>query len=96
MALTKLAALKACSAPEGRCIMVLGPYCWGRGKTGAEAYRNARRSMIHSYAKRDTVWAFYETPEDAVVTGWGSISWKDGTQEVTELGIHHIAPKGGK
>lgn len=81
-----LTTLKALTAKEGRAILILGPYCWGKGQTGAEAYRKARENL--SYGGDHPKFFAFDVPADAVVTGMGSIQWNDSKQETKELGLY--------
>jgi len=72
-----LASLKAQAADPGRVIVCLGPFVWGRGLTGAEAYRNARNQGVASYARKPYRFSFYDCPAGARVDGMGNIVWDD-------------------
>lgn len=61
------------TAAAGRCILVVGPYSWGRGQTVKEALRKEQKAR-NSKAKRDLL--VYEAPAGAWITQMGDIEWK--------------------
>ena len=57
----------------GKCFIVIGPNCWGKGSTKREAKRNAKREAP-SWAKRPgTKCVVYEAPDSAYVDEMGAI-----------------------
>jgi len=68
-------------AAEGRVVIVIGPLCWGKGKDGKTALRNARRECPSYIDKKDVRFYVLDCPGDAYVTDMGGISWKDASAE---------------
>ena len=63
-------------APEGRKFLVVGPFCWGKGKTVAEAVKNAKSNRVRSYEGKEG-WRFFvcDVIENAYVDDMGGIRW---------------------
>lgn len=79
----KLKDLKAFHAADDRTILVMGPFCWGKGQTGTEAFKKAKENLSYY---RKPLFIFYDAPKDAWVDSYGSIHWKEGKEEIDEIG----------
>ena len=59
-------------------FLAVGPYCWGRAATRAEAVKNARQNWPRSYHKikspRDHHFSIYTSEGILTVDGMGYIS----------------------
>lgn len=72
------------TAPEGRCVLCLGPNCWGKGPTKPAANREARKHLPE-WIRRPHVFHYYDAPADVRVDDMGYIVWKDAKQEIHRL-----------
>lgn len=86
--LTKLAELKQVVALQGRKIMVVGPFCWGTGPTGAQAYKNASDNFSPSYVRAPYLFRFFDVPTNAVVDDISGGILADKKATVTHLGTY--------
>lgn len=78
-------ALKAMESKEGREILLVAPYAWGRAPDGADAFRILKKNMS-SYAGKEPPALVYDVPTGAWVDGMGTIRWEDGSQEIFLVG----------
>ena len=76
---------RASKSRAGRCYMVVGPHCWGKGDTVEEALKSAKKNKPSGF--RGDYEAF-DVPDDAFVDDYnGSVRWADGTKKGTSLGL---------
>ncbi len=75
--------LRELIAPEGRAIMVLGSFCWGRGKDVKSAYRKAREEGSVATPKG---WCVLEVDPKAYVDDMGGVCWPQSAARPIELG----------
>lgn len=61
---------KTVVAAEGRCIIAVGPTVWGRGTTGPEAIKQARKQGV-----RRGKFFLYDCPAGTVVSQMGSFTY---------------------
>jgi hypothetical protein len=66
-----LQAARALEGGEGKIILAVGPYVWGRGKTGVDALKACRREGA---GEGDKVF-FMRVPEGTQVNEMGSITY---------------------
>lgn len=74
-------------APQpGRAYLVMGPHCWGRGASVAEAHKKAQSNRVRIYEGAKG-WRFilYNVPEGAEIDGMGSIVYDAGQQGAIEM-----------
>lgn len=74
-------------AKEGRTIIALGPYCWGKGKDSKTALRKARQNLPGFCMQRTYEVTLIDAPADAYVNGMGRVCWDDASApEATQVG----------
>lgn len=62
---------------SGRTIVAVGPFCWGRGETVAEALRKAREHYSRSGTYRGSGYAvLFDAPVGTYVSDMGGLCWK--------------------
>lgn len=59
-------------AAPGHDILVVGPYCWGTGKTFQEAFRKAKKEEKTWIGPLTGNWVAYQVPEGTGVTERGT------------------------
>jgi hypothetical protein len=82
-------------APDGRTVIVIGPYCWGKDAYVARALRKAQSQIPDYIRPENRKYHVFEVPDRAFVNGMGGISLPvyragidgDSGEEVKELGI---------
>lgn len=81
------AAAKAVKAPEGWTVIAIGPFCWGRGPSGAAALRNAQKHLPR-LAQTGTATRFmvYLATEDAYVDNLGRLCTKTAAGRAEDAG----------
>jgi hypothetical protein len=72
--MTKTATKTVLTAEAGRKFIAIGPFCWGTGKTDAEAVKNARRNFSTMYAKK-FCYILYEGQDDITIDGMGNLCY---------------------
>ena len=76
---------RASKTRAGRCYMVVGPMCWGKGDTVEQALKRAKNNKPRGV--RGDYEAF-DVPDDAFVDDYnGSVRWADNTKKGTSLGL---------
>lgn len=83
-----LKSAKLLSPEEGHKIFAIGPNCWGKGDTGAEAYRNARAHLSRSV--REPRFVFLSAPATAWVDDMGAVCWKGEGLTSTTYGYANV------
>ena len=73
-AISKAVALSTIVAGEGRTILAVGPFCWGKGKNANLAVRNAKYNLP-SYVKRPCKIFVYDAPSTVWVNDMGGLAW---------------------
>jgi hypothetical protein len=76
---------------KGRRYLCIGPACWGKGKTAAQAIKNAK----HEFASFVGPWKFilYDVQDDAKIDDMGSICYVPREGEKPYFEIARFEPK---
>jgi hypothetical protein len=101
-----VAALPALSGPAGkaradestaeqRIYLCIGPNCWGRGTTPAEALKNAKRGFSASLCG-PWRWIMYDAQGDAVIDDMGSVCYMPINRDDYDASAKHAYKQIGK
>jgi len=86
-----LKLLKAHKAAEDRCVVVLGPNCWGKGRDGATAYKLARENRPRWYGSTRQTYVFVDAPREVQISEVdGGLSYPRSAAKAIKLGEHVV------
>lgn len=74
-------------APEGRCVIAIGPFCWGKGADSKTALRKARENFSPTYIQPGRVTVhLYDADAGAYVDGMGAICYPGDKEKTRKVG----------
>ena len=83
-----------------RVYLCVGPYCWGRGLTAAEAVKNAKANRARVYeGKRGWAFVLFDVDSSTTVDGMGMFSYvpRKGVEPYIEIArFNTVKPEGKK
>lgn len=68
------AAIRNHKAEPGRCVIAIGPWVWGRGKSTKQAIAQARK-LLDDECRKDATYMILDAPEGTYVREDGGITW---------------------
>lgn len=80
------------TGPGQRLYMAIGPNCWGRGMTAAEAVKNAKANAPRHLGAPKWGFILYDVQSDATIDGMGSICYvpREGEQPYITIGRFNV------
>ena len=81
------------TAPDDtRIVLVVGPYCWGTGRTGTQALKNARFNASRSYHPAKGEYLFFDAPKGAYIDEMGRLARPSDSTPAVEVGRVLLPP----